>query len=318
MKQSRRRNRRLKTLFARLALAGAFALSCSGRPKAFSYVAPDIGPGENAAELRALADNWWQRREDPLNARKALAAYQHAFDADRANVALGVRLAEANFFVAEYVFAPGCDPERNLAPRLELYAQGLSAGERALEAHEEFRITHRQTRDEARALARLDTAKIAAIYWTYANMVRWSQEQNWFRRLGNKQRLEIYRHRLLELNDAYHYGGVYRLGRSMEKNGAIDIASRNAYERAIAIAPNYFANRRIYAQEYAVAKKDRELFERELNDVLQTEAQVLPGAFPENKFEQQIAGALLQPECLNRLFRIKKEEEPRRVFKPRY
>ena len=306
----RSRNRMLPIMTAvLLLLSAALFLSCSGRKTAFTYLPPSPYPEADAAELKKLADDAWQRREKTAAAEEALNKYEQAYAANPADSAVAVRRAEAYFFVAEYVMAV-----KNIKPkaREQYFEKGLAAGERALELHPGFRTVNRDTRDEEKALQQVGASWAPAVFWTYANMVRWHEMQNPLRQVGSEQRLEIYRKRLRMLDDEFYYGGVYRMSGELGQSDTQEMPFENAYEKALYIGPNFFSNYRIYAQKYAVPKNKTALADSLLQSIVKGD----PKGLPENKYEQEIASNFLKSEQLRAA--KEKEEKAKRAFTPRY
>lgn len=306
----RSRNRMLPIIIALLLLSFSISLfNCAGRKTAFTYIPPNPTPDADAAELKMLAEEAWQRRDKTAAAEEALEKLEKAYEANPSDTALAVRRAEAYFFVAEYVMAV---KNMKAKTRERYFEQGLSAGERALELHAGFRTVNRETRDEEKALQQLEAAWVPAIFWTYANMVRWREMQNPLRQMGNEQRLEIYRKRLRLLDDEFYYGGVYRLSGSLGQGDADEIPFENAYEKALYLGPDFFSNHRIYAEKYALPKKKTALADSLLKSIVNGD----PKGLPENKYEQELAANFLKSEQ-NKLA-SETEEKSKRAFKPRY
>jgi hypothetical protein len=68
--------------------------------------------------------------------------------------------------------------------------------------------------------------------------------------------------------------------------------SKKHFEKAIAIEPNYFGTRTLYAELYATKARDKATFVRQLDYVLATPPGSLPDAEPENRYEQALARQL--------------------------
>ncbi|MEE8408419.1 MAG: TRAP transporter TatT component family protein, partial [Myxococcota bacterium] len=69
--------------------------------------------------------------------------------------------------------------------------------------------------------------------------------------------------------------------------------SKQHFERAIELEPNYLGTKVLYAEYYAPKREDKELFTRLLNEVAGGDVTVLPGLEPEQTFEQKKAERLL-------------------------
>lgn len=261
---------------------------CAGRRSAILEKPQPVASEANASALRAEADKLWKQRDNPSNARQALAIYRRAFAANPSNAELGTRLARACHFVAYYV-------ETNPQAPDTIFLRGIEAGERTLALNPKFLAVYQKTRNESRALAALDKSWINAIYWTGMNLEGWTNLQSRWVRLGNKKRVEAYLTRVRELDPDFFYGAVHRFFgvlRTTAPLGGMDDSKRE-FERAIELAPNFFGNHRMYAEFYAVERKDRELFKKHLETVINGNPNALPDVAPENKYEQEIAKKML-------------------------
>ncbi|MGH7601952.1 MAG: TRAP transporter TatT component family protein [bacterium] len=263
---------------------------CAGRRSVILERPQPVISATEAATLRNDADKLWKQRDDPPKARQALSLYRRAFAADPTNVELGTRLARALHFVGYYV-------ETDPARQDSLFLLGVETGERVLALNPSFQATYRRTTDEARALAALDITWINPIYWTGMNYDRWVSSQGRLVRYRNKQRVEAYMTRVKELDPNFFYGAVPRYFGVLPTQGRapfvdIDNAKRE-FDRAVELAPNFFGNQRTYAETYAVKKKDRELFKKLLEQVINGNPNALPDVAPENKYEQAIAKNML-------------------------
>ena len=263
---------------------------CAGRQTAIlERPLPPPQPTANAAALQKDAENLWAQRSDPLKARQALEAFKRAYAA-HPNREMGTKLSRAYYFVGDYIET---DPDSQAAR----FSSGLETGERALSLNNDFRMKYLKTKDDKRALALLDRTWTPALYWTAANLAQWTEKQPWRVRYGNKGRAEIFMSRLRELEPNYYYGGAYRYFAVLPTRGRapfVDLDdSKRAFEAVVALAPNFLANKRLYAETYAVKKKDRALFTRLLNEVIAAKIDNAAEMAPENKYEQARAQKML-------------------------
>lgn len=263
---------------------------CAGRQTAIlERPLPPPQPTANAAALQKDAENLWAQRSDPLKARQALEAFKRAYAA-HPNREMGTKLSRAYYFVGDYIET---DPDSQAAR----FLSGIETGERALSLNNDFRMKYLKTKDDKRALALLDRTWTPALYWTAANLAQWTEKQPWRVRYGNKGRAEIFMTRLRELEPNYYYGGAYRYFAVLPTRGRapfVDLDdSKRAFEAVVALAPNFLANKRLYAETYAVKKKDRALFTRLLNEVIAAKIDNAAEMAPENKYEQARAQKML-------------------------
>jgi len=263
---------------------------CAGRQTAIlERPAPVPQPQANAATLQKDAENLWAQRSDPVKARQALEAFKRAYAA-HPNREMGTKLARAHHFVGYYIET---DPDSQAAR----FLSGLETGERVLSLNNDFRMKYLKTKEDRRSLALLDRAWTPALYWTAANLAQWAEMQPWRVRYGNKGRAEIFMRRLRELEPNYYYGGSYRYFAVLPTRGRapfVDLDdSKRAFEEVVALAPNFLANKRLYAETYAAKKKDRVLFTKLLNEVIAAKIDNATEMAPENKYEQARAQKLL-------------------------
>jgi hypothetical protein len=306
-------------------------LHCTGRQAVFLEKIPAPVAEADTAALNAEAEARWSKREDRQTAYDALYAYQRAFAAAPGDPRLGAKLAQAFVFVGDY--CAQTDEERDT-----LYHRGLETSERTLALCEPFRMHMIRTQDEEEALDKVvrqinfdkrnrqeerSRHWLAAIYWLSVNLERWTDSQNTLRRMGNKKRIEIYKRAVLQADETFDYGGVYRSSRvvPMKPPYAGARSLREGFERALAIAPDYFANRRAYAQLYALPENKADLFREQLEYVINNDPNKLPGAFAENKYEQALA-LTLRDEAAADFAELQRKaaekEKKKREFKPRY
>jgi hypothetical protein len=287
---------------------GVLALGCAGRKSVIAEAPASKAEPETVAEAtvaadsgaalasdpRALADLLWAGRGHPDTARAALSAYIEAA-AKAPDAALLARLSRAYYLVANYV-------ETREDARDSLFLEGVEAAERAMALHPGFLKVFKETQDEKKAVLELGLDHIEAIYWYSANLGKWAASKSLMVRLGNKGKLEAYNKRVLDLDEKYFHGAPHRFFGALPTKvpGGDMEASKRHFEKAIAIEPNYFGTRTLYAELYATKARDRETFVRQLDYVINTPASSLPDAEPENRYEQDLARKL--KERANELF----------------
>lgn len=285
----------------------------------------------DTTRLNAEAEALWAKRDERKLAYDALYAYQRAFAAAPRNPVLGFKLARAFAFVGDYV-------AQTEGERDTLYYHGLETGERTLALHEPFRLHLMRTQDEDEAVRKIvrqiifdqrnkqeerSRHWIAALYWLGVNLERWTETQNTLKRLGNRKRIELYKRAVLEAEESFDYYGVYRSSHAAPMKppypGARNL--REGFERALNFAPDYFANRTAYARYYALPENKAELFNEQLDYVINGDPNKLPQAFPENKYEQERARQLREEAAANfaeMQRQAAEKEKKKREYKPRY
>ncbi|MDZ7405886.1 MAG: TRAP transporter TatT component family protein [candidate division KSB1 bacterium] len=263
---------------------------CAGRQVAIlDRPLPPIQPAANAAALNKEAEGLWAQRGDPQKARQALEAYKRAY-AVNPSQAVGTSLSRAYYFVGYYV-------ETDPVAQDSLFLRGAEIGERVLSLNEKFRIAYRKTKDEKQALSVLDASWTPAIYWTGANLEQWASTKGMGVRYGNKGRIEAYMSRVRELDPKFFHGATHRFFGVLPTQGRAPFVkidkAREEFEKAITDWPDFLGNKRLYAETYAVKKKDRALFIRLLQEVVNARIDKVPEIAAENKYEQARARKLL-------------------------
>ncbi len=271
-------------------IIGILFFGCAGRQIAIlERPLPPPKPAANAAALEKDAETLWAQRGEPQKARQALDAFKRAYAANP-NRELGTKLARACHFIGYYI-------ETDADSQAALFLRGVETGERVLSLDNDFRMKYLKTKDDRRALALLDRSWAPTIYWTAANFEQWVEAQEWRVRYGNKGRVETYMRRVRELDPNFYYGGSYRFFGVLPTRGRapfVDLDdSKPAFEKVLEIAPNFLGNKRLYAETYAVKKKDRVLFMRLLQEVVAAKIDKASDIAPENKHEQEKAKKML-------------------------
>jgi len=117
--------------------------------------------------------------------------------------------------------------------------------------------------------------------------------------LANKDKYRAAMERCLMLDPGYFHGGpdryfgaFYAVAPSFA--GGDLSKSEEHFHRAFAAAPDYLATKVLMAENLAVKRQDRALYERLLQEVLAASDGVMPGLEPETRVEKQKAAELLQ------------------------
>lgn len=266
-----------------------FFSACSGRKAVFLDTVGRTTASPEAQTLKNAADELWELRGNPDDARKMLEAYIKASEADPSNIDLLARLSRAYYLVANYV-------EDDKEKKDELFTKGLETGERALGIHPGFRENYEKTKDEKKAILEVGMEGIEAIYWTGANLGKWASDKNLLVRLGNKSKLEAYNQRVFDLDRNFFYGAADRFFGALPTRvpgGDLNL-SKFHFEKSIEIEPNYFGTRTLFAEYYATKAQDRETYIELLQYVINTPYDIIPEIAAENKYEQEYAKKLLE------------------------
>ncbi len=138
---------------------------------------------------------------------------------------------------------------------------------------------------------------IPALYWYSTNLGKWALLEGIATILARKDDIKATMDWVIQKDDTYFYGaphryfGVYHT--KVPIGGGDPPKSKEAFERSIAIAPNYLATKVLMAETYAVLAGDRELFDTLLNEVVGADPNALPEIAAENALEQRKAKEML-------------------------
>jgi tetratricopeptide (TPR) repeat protein len=242
-----------------------------------------------------LAQEAWTKRAERPELEKAISHWEQALAAHTDDAVVLPKLARAYYFLADAHIRLEDDAQK----LLDTYEKGIQAGERAMMA------ASTQFADQVRAEIKVeDAVKLLgsgsedAIYWYATNLGRFAVAKGFTTILFYKDRIYAVMQHLLALNEGYFYGAPHRyFGAFYAKAPAFaggDMnKSKEHFDKALTIAPNYFGTKTLYAEYYAQKADERELFETLLKEVGAGDPTTLAGIEPEQAVEQKKAKDLL-------------------------
>jgi hypothetical protein len=183
---------------------------------------------------------------------------------------------------------------------IETFEKGIQAAERALVAlSPDFAQRMRSGTRIEEAISVLDANAVPALYWRSSNMGKWGLAKGFATVLNYKDEIRAIMARCMELDVTYfHHGPPRYFGAFYARvpafaGGDLELSKSN-FEEALAAAPDYLGTRTLLAEMYAVKAQNRELFEEQLNFVVNANIEELdPELLPENTIEQRRARTLL-------------------------
>lgn len=282
----------LLLVHAMLVLIGGCA---AGRSSGLAEQSIEPPRRDTADSLRVQAEQAWLERADPDRLQEAIIYFKRAHETDRTDREILTRLARALYFQADGYL-------EDVDERLLRYDQGAYYGEKALSLNPAFRDQLRTGTPLIDALAVLGDSDLEPLYWTASNLGKWSKLKGIPTVIANKDLIRAMLEKVSSLDESFYYaatsrywGAFYAAAPSVMGG---DLKKSQAYfERAISLAPNFFAIRVLMAELYCVKMKDRACFRQQLEFVLQTEAQILSDVIPEQRVEQRKARELLEREA---------------------
>jgi len=244
------------------------------------------GAQPNAFEL---AREHWEKRGEPASLKQAIEIYQKAYELEP-SYALAERLAYANYFLAD-AFEQG---EAKAAG----YYKGYEWGLKALNYDANFKkLTGQEGKNMGEAVTGLGKEYAGGIFWTATAIGKWAKMKGILKTVKySKQARKMVEH-LYQIDKTYYYGGAPRwlatyyavapgmFGGDMKK-------SKQCYDEALALAPDYFATSVLMAESYASKIKDQALYNKLLDEVLAKPASIISEIEPEQITEQEKAKKL--------------------------
>lgn len=188
--------------------------------------------------------------------------------------------------------------------KLEWFEKGVKAGETALYTLPKYKEGLAAKEKEENIIKKLGKEDMDALYWTAANLARYAKFAPFSKKLAVKSRVRYLWDRVMEVDPDYNYGGVYRFFGGYfalvpSITGEQDpVKSKEMFEKGVQSAPHYLETKVLFAEAYCThgKVKDRELFRKLLNEVLEADVSAYPDVAPENEIAKSKAKALLAQE----------------------
>jgi hypothetical protein len=187
--------------------------------------------------------------------------------------------------------------------KIPYYLKGVAAGESVLNKIEAYKKAIDEKEGDV-AMKALSAANMDALYWTAANLARYAKFTSFSKKLKVKNRVRYLWDRALELDPSYNYGGSYRFFGAYfalvpSITGDQDpVKSKEMFVKAIAASPEYLDSKVLYADAYCTHQqiKDKALFKKLLQEVIDADITGNKAIMPENKSAQEEAKRLLANE----------------------
>lgn len=249
---------------------------------------------DTASKYRAQAEEAWLEREDSDRLIEAIVYYKKALDADPRNSEILIRLSRANYFLADGYLTDASE-------RLLRYDQGAYFGEKAMALNPDFKAKLAAGVPLIDALDVLGMQDLQAVYWTASNLGKWAKLKGTPTILANKDLIQKMLEKVNSLDETFYYAatsrywGAFYAAAPAFAGGDLK-KSREYFDKAIRIAPEFFAIKVLMAEMYCPKVKDRKLYRQLLTAVVEGDALLLPDVVAEQKVEQRKAQELLTKE----------------------
>lgn len=291
-----------------LALSSALATGCATTHEAKWDEKPVVPAAPDAAGAATSAltegDELWKQRGDKAKLAAALAKWEQAAAA-APSAELAAKLARGHYLMGDGFLVL----EDDVAGRDAEYQKGLDWATTALKlAAPDFAAAMAAQQKHAEAIKLAPKEAVPAMYWYAANLGKWAASKGFATRLKYKDDLKATMEHVRALEPDYFYAatwryfGGYEAATSGIAGGSLDKSKEN-FEKAIQLAPNYFGTKVLYA-DYLCTKLQKDTdgdgipdgkkkFKELLESVIAADANVDPEIAAENMIEQAKAKKLL-------------------------
>ena len=291
-------------------LVAAMAAGCgTSRESAFEKDATaSASVSGDASEMHQKAEAHWRERTSREHLDKAIALWEELVQTRAAGseedeqhkqrARIYERLARAYFLLGDAHIRPqhNADADARRRAMIEAYDKGITAAEEAIALRDPaFAKKMAQGERWAEEVYNADPAAIEALYWYSTNLGRWALLEGLATIMARKADLEATMDFICQTDETFFYGACHRYFAVYWTRlpiGADAERSRKHFEKTIEIGPKFLANKVLMAQELAPLEGDRKMFDRLIDEVLATPAEVEPAIAPENHFAKQKARRL--------------------------
>ena len=237
---------------------------------------------------------YWEKRVNPKSAKMATLYFEKAFELNPQNFELTVSLSRAYYFQGYYI-------EIDPAKRDTLYLKGASAALTGFQNTAFFQsfddtASIDNLKLQITAIRKAPVETIPALYWWAENFGRYLTTKPVLKRIESREIIETAMHRIATLDEDYYYGGptlFFGTFYSRLPGVPLDRAKSN-FDQSLSDSPDYLGTRVLRARYYHTKLGNQDLFEEDLNYVINADPSILPDAMPENLFEQEKAKELLK------------------------
>jgi hypothetical protein len=258
---------------------------------------------EKAAALVAEGDALWKERADIERLKACLGKWEAAI-ALAPSAELAAKLSRGHYFLGDGHYALADDAEARDAE----YQRGLDWANESLKiTAPEYVAAKKAGTKHGEAIKLASKDAVPAMYWWASNLGKWASSKGFATVVTYKDDAKATIDHVKALDDGFFYGGALRymgvyeaktvgLGGSLEK-------SKENFEKAIAVAPNYLGTRVLYAEFYCPKlQKDadgdgepdgKKKFKELLDGVIAADVAADAEIEPENRIEQAKAKKLL-------------------------
>lgn len=305
--------RRLGTVIA-VILVSLSLSACAAKRESSIKDAEELTKATEQGEFSqtlAEAQQYWEGRGDQNNLKKSIDLMERAVKMPASDMSeeertaklidTYVMLSRGYYLMADsHIRLAAAEDGDNDEEMMRIFDLGVGAAEKAFSlADPTFAKTVKEDRKKwQEAVGKADAKALPALYWYSTNLGKWALLEGIATILARKDDIKATMEWALENDPNYFHGAPYRYfgvyHTKVPIGGGDPPKSKEAFEKSLAIAPNYLATKVLMAESYAVLAGENELFEKLLNEVVAADPMAVPEIGPENKLEQMKAKKLLE------------------------
>jgi len=266
-------------------------------------VATATSGSQDAASYDQAMELWNTSRSSGEELQKVIDILEAVIATDANHQDALVLLARASYLMADGYTTVAAEPVEDFGKRLTaakatLFEAGTTYGERAMAADAAFKAQIDKGEKPADAVTALQVDDQMAIYWTAANLGKWARSQGFATLVKYKGYIAKMMAHCLALDETAFYAGPVRYWGAFYAvapgfAGGDMTKSKESFEKAKSMNPEYLGTWVLYADTYAKKAQDRALFKSLLEHVINTPSDVLPEMIPEQNIEKRKAQAFL-------------------------
>lgn len=247
-------------------------------------------------ELEKIIDQGllsWQNRNIKLSLNKALYNFELAFFADQ-DLPEKLSKIELATFLSRGYYQLGDYHEKEQSLKLQAYKIGGEWAQRGFALNKYFQTAILDRGHFSPGLKFLDKSYVGCLYWYLANIGKWALNSGVNTTIKYKTLFYDISMRIIELDEKYYHGGIYRIMGAyyavLPSYAGGDLnKSWDYFQKSLSLGPEYLGTKILMAQAFAVYRNDAVLFQKIINEVIQTKLEKNLDIYPENILEKEKA-----------------------------
>tara|TARA_B100001996_G_C18667971_1_gene595568 strand:+ start:2147 stop:3025 length:879 start_codon:yes stop_codon:yes gene_type:complete len=267
-----------------------FILDCTG------HQSGRISNEESLTSTIKKGKLYWDQRTDTTSIKNAQFFIGSAYSQKPSDYDLAI-------LYSEILYTNGLFFEKNKIDKAKLFLNGFKICKKAVYNHPDFSSIYQNAQGDSsfRLLSTISEAPkslIPGLFWWANNLSRYLNSKPVLERIKNRELIEVILHRIISLDPSFNYSGAYRIfGSFYTRIPGIELSqSKNYFDQAINLNPNYFGNFIHLAEFYYQKAGNKELFNKILTDIINLDPSTYPEIMPENILYQEKAKTLLDKE----------------------